>query len=125
VKANVVEEKQSRPTTRVSSAPLRRKSAARFEGLKDFPGLNLRGPMTRAPPATADIAAGGTRFIGAPSAARMEAGTQAVRPKPLPGKTVPAGGHASRLHPVAGRLRGRHRMNFLAEERNCFVVYPE
>jgi hypothetical protein len=63
-KANVVEEKQSRPTTRVSSAPLRRKSAARFEGLKDFPGLNLRGPMTRAPPATADIAAGGTRFIG-------------------------------------------------------------
>jgi hypothetical protein len=56
VKAKVVEEKESRRTTRVSSAPLQRKSAARFEGLKDFPGLNLRGPMTRAPPATTDIA---------------------------------------------------------------------
>jgi hypothetical protein len=37
VKAKVVEEKESRRTTRVSSAPLQRKSAARFEGLKDFP----------------------------------------------------------------------------------------
>ena len=54
VKANVVEEKESRRTTRVSSAPLQRRSAARFEGLKDFPGLNLRGPMTRAPPARSD-----------------------------------------------------------------------
>ena len=45
VKANVVEEKESRRTTRVSSAPLRRKSTARFEGLEDFSGLGLRGPM--------------------------------------------------------------------------------
>jgi hypothetical protein len=51
VKANVVEEKESRRTT-----PLRHKSAPRFEGLKDFPGLDLRGPMTRAPPATTDVA---------------------------------------------------------------------
>ena len=55
LKANVLEEKESRRTTR--SAPLQRKSAARFEGLKDFPGLNLRGPMTRAPPATTDTRA--------------------------------------------------------------------
>jgi hypothetical protein len=58
VKANVVEEKESRRTT-----PLRHKSAPRFEGLKDFPGLDLRGPMTRAPPATTDVAPEGTRFI--------------------------------------------------------------
>lgn len=63
VKANVVEEKESRRTTRIFSTPLRHKSAARFEGLKDFPGLNLRGPMTRAPPATTDVAPEGTRFI--------------------------------------------------------------
>jgi hypothetical protein len=63
VKAKVVEEKERRRTTRISFAPLQRKSAARFEGLKDFPGINLRGPMTRAPPATTDIAPEGTRFI--------------------------------------------------------------
>jgi hypothetical protein len=63
MKANVVEEKESRRTTRVFSAPLQRKSAARFEGLKDFPELNLRGPMKRAPPATTDIAPEGTRYI--------------------------------------------------------------
>ena len=63
VKTNVVEENESRRATRVSSAPLPRKSVARFEGLKNFPGLNLRGPMTRAPPATTDIAPEGTRFI--------------------------------------------------------------
>src|ERR1700743_3456711 len=41
------------------------KAPPRFEGLKDFPGLNLRGPLTRAPPATTDIAPEGTRFIAA------------------------------------------------------------
>jgi hypothetical protein len=39
VKAKVVEEKECRRTTRVPSAPLQRKSAARFEGLKDSPDL--------------------------------------------------------------------------------------
>ena len=63
LKAKVVEEKESRRTTRIFSAPLQRKGVARFEGLKDFPGLNLRGPTTRAPPATTDIAPEGTRFV--------------------------------------------------------------
>jgi hypothetical protein len=55
---------EGKPTSRSGfSAPLQRKGAARFEGLKDFPGLNLRGPMTRAPPATTDIAPEGTRYI--------------------------------------------------------------
>src|SRR5579859_6974611 len=49
VKAKVVEEKESRRATRLS-ARLQRKGAARFEGLKDFPGLNLSGPITCAPP---------------------------------------------------------------------------
>jgi hypothetical protein len=63
VKANVVEEKESRRTARVSPAPLQRKSIAPFDRLKDFSGRNLRGPMTRAPPAATDIAPEGTRFI--------------------------------------------------------------
>jgi hypothetical protein len=63
LKANVVEEKESRQATRVSSAPLQRKSTARFEGLKDFPGLGLRGPIGRAPPSTSDLVPEGTQFI--------------------------------------------------------------
>src|ERR1700743_1497266 len=43
VKANVVMEQESRQTTQVSSAPVQRKSTARFDGLKDFSGLGLRG----------------------------------------------------------------------------------
>ena len=33
---------------------------------------------------------------------------QAIHPKPLSGTTASPGRHASRLHPVAGRFRGRH-----------------
>ena len=125
-KANVVEEKESRRTTRVSSAPLRRKSAARFEGLKDFPGLNLRAPMTRAPPATSDIVPEGTRFIeGTFSNA---AGSRTYK------LFVPSRADGG-LRPLIVMLHGctqspddfaaGTRMNFMAEEQNCFVVYPE
>jgi poly(hydroxyalkanoate) depolymerase family esterase len=126
VKAKVVEEKESRRTTRASSAPLQRKSAARFEGLKDFPGLNLRGPVTRAPPATTDIAPEGTRFItGTFRSADGSRNYKLFVPshaqeKPLPLVVMLHGCTQSPDDFAAGT-----RMNFLAEERNCFVVYPE
>jgi poly(hydroxyalkanoate) depolymerase family esterase len=126
VKANVVEEKESRRTTRVYSAPLRRKSAARLEGLKDFPGLNLRGPLTRVPPATTDIAPECTRFIaGTFSSANGSRNYKLFVPsrtqeKPLPLVVMLHGCTQSPDDFAAGT-----RMNFLAEERNCFVVYPE
>ena len=63
VKANVVEERESRQPTQASSAPPRRKSPARFASMKDFSGLGLRGPIGRAPPSTSDIVPEGTRFI--------------------------------------------------------------
>ncbi|MHC2576524.1 poly(hydroxyalkanoate) depolymerase family esterase [Bradyrhizobium diazoefficiens] len=126
VKANVVEEKESRRTTRVSPAPLQRKSIARFDRLKDFPGLNLRGPMTRAPPATTDIAPEGTRFIA--GTFRNANGSRNYKlfvpshsqEKPLPLVVMLHGCTQSPDDFAAGT-----RMNFLAEERNCFVVYPE
>ena len=126
VKANVVEEKESRRTTRVSSAPCDAKAPRRFEGLKDFSGLNLRGPMTRAPPATTDIAPEGTRFIA--GTFRSADGSRNYKlfvpsrsqEKPLPLVVMLHGCTQSPDDFAAGT-----RMNFLAEERNCFVVYPE
>ncbi|MDH2347057.1 PHB depolymerase family esterase [Bradyrhizobium sp. SSUT18] len=126
VKANVVEEKESQPTARVSPAPLQRKSIARFDRLKDFPGLNLRGPMTRAPPATTDIAPEGTRFIA--GTFRSADGSRNYKvfvpsrsqERPLPLVVMLHGCTQSPDDFAAGT-----RMNFLAEERNCFVVYPE
>ena len=125
VKANVVEE-ESRRATRVFSTPLQRKGPTRFEGLKDFPGLNLRGPMTRAPPATTDIAPEGTKFIT--DTFRSAEGSRNYKlfvpsrsqEKPLPLVVMLHGCTQSPDDFAAGT-----RMNFLAEERNCFVVYPE
>jgi hypothetical protein len=60
VKANVVRERESRPPTQASSAPPRRKSPSRFDSIKDFSGLGLRGPIGRSPPVTLDIVPEGT-----------------------------------------------------------------
>jgi hypothetical protein len=126
VKANVVEEKESRRTTRVSSAPLQRRSAARFEGLKDFPGLNLRGPMTRAPPATADIAPEGTSFItGSFRSADGSRNYKLFVPSHSQEKPVPLVVMLHGCTQSPDDFAAGTRMNFLAEERNCFVVYPE
>ena len=105
---------------------MQRKGATRFEGLKDFPGLNLRGPMTRAPPATTDIAPEGTKFIT--DTFRSAEGSRNYKlfvpsrsqEKPLPLVVMLHGCTQSPDDFAAGT-----RMNFLAEERNCFVVYPE
>jgi poly(hydroxyalkanoate) depolymerase family esterase len=126
VKATVVANKQSLRTTRLSLTPLQRKSAAPFKGLKGFAGLNLRGPMNRAPPATTDIAPEGTRFItGAFRSAEGSRNYKLFVPscsqeKPLPLVVMLHGCTQS-----PGDFAAGTRMNFLAEERNCFVVYPE
>jgi hypothetical protein len=62
-KAHVVDERESRQPTQAFSAPPRRKSPTRFDSMKDFSGLGLRGPIRRAPPSTSDIVPEGTRFI--------------------------------------------------------------
>jgi poly(hydroxyalkanoate) depolymerase family esterase len=126
VKTNVVEENESRRATRVSSAPLPRKSVARLEGLKNFPGLNLRGPMTRAPPATTDIAPEGTRFIaGTFRSAEGSRNYKLFVPSRSPEKPLPLVVMLHGCTQSPDDFAAGTRMNFLAEERNCFVVYPE
>jgi poly(hydroxyalkanoate) depolymerase family esterase len=126
LKANVGEEKESRRTTRVSSAPLQRKSTARFEGLKDFSGLGLRGPMTRAPPATTDIVPAGTQFIaGTFSSADGSRTYKLFVPSRAQGQPLPLVVMLHGCTQSPDDFAAGTRMNFLAEEQNCFVVYPE
>ena len=126
VKANVVEEKESRRTTRVSSAPLQHKSTTRFDRLKDFPGLGLQGPIGRAPPSTSDIAPGGTRFIaGSFSNAAGSRTYKLFVPSRAQGQPLPLVVMLHGCTQSPDDFAAGTRMNFLAEEQNCFVVYPE
>jgi poly(hydroxyalkanoate) depolymerase family esterase len=124
VKANVVEERESRQTTQAPSAPPRPKSPSRLDRMKDFSGLGLRVP--RAPPSTSDIAPEGRKFIeGTFSNAAGSRTYKLFIPSRYQGQPLPLVVmlHGCRQSPddfAAGT-----RMNFLAEEQNCFVAYPE
>ncbi|WP_376708335.1 hypothetical protein [Bradyrhizobium cenepequi] len=59
VKANVVEEKESRQTAQAASAQRRTRSVP-LDSMRGFSGLSLRGPVLRAPPSTPDIVPDGT-----------------------------------------------------------------
>ncbi|MET4201827.1 PHB depolymerase family esterase [Bradyrhizobium sp. LA6.12] len=123
--ADVVEEREAPQIAPARSAQGRRRSLP-LDGMRDFSGLGLRSPITRAPLSPSDIVPEGTRFI---------AGTFSNA----------AGGRTYKLF-IPSRCRGQRlplivmlhgctqspddfaagtRMNFLAEEQNCFVVYPE
>jgi poly(hydroxyalkanoate) depolymerase family esterase len=93
---------------------------------KILPGFGLGGPLRRAPPCTADIVPEGGRFIQGVYA--NAAGSRAYR------LFIPSGYHGEAL-PLVIMLHGctqspedfaaGTRMNFIAEEQNCFVAYPE
>ena len=123
VKANLVEERENRQSTEASSAPPQRKSIVRFDSMKDFSRLGLRGPIRRAP---SDIAPKGKSFIE--DTFSNAAGSRTYKlfipsryqRSPLPLIVMLHGCTQSADDFAAGT-----RMNFVAEEQNCFVVYPE
>lgn len=123
VKANLVEERESRPAPRASSTPPRR--PARFDSMKDFSRLGLPGQITRAPPSTSDIAPKSTRFIeGTFSNAAGSRTYKLFIPSRYQGKPLPL---IIMLHGCTQSpddFAAGTRMNFLAEEENCFVAYP-
>jgi poly(hydroxyalkanoate) depolymerase family esterase len=126
VKANVVEERESRQPMQASSASPRRKSPTRLDSMKDFSGLGLRGPIRRAPPSTSDIAPKGTRFIE--GAFSNEAGRRTYKlfiPSRSQGQPLPLVVMLHGCTQSPDDFAAGTRMNFLAEEQNCFVVYPE
>jgi hypothetical protein len=125
VKANVVEERESRPT-QASSTPPRPKSPARFDSMKDISRLRLRGPIRRAPPSASDIAPKGTRVIeGTFSNAAGSRTYKLFIPSRYQGKPLPLIVMLHGCTQSPDDFAAGTRMNFLAEEQNCFVAYPE
>jgi poly(hydroxyalkanoate) depolymerase family esterase len=125
VKANVVEERESRPTQASSAAP-RPKSPARFDSMTDFSRLHPRGLNRRAPPSASDIAPNSARFIEANF--KNAAGSRAYKlfiPSRYQGQPTPLVVMLHGCTQSPDDFAAGTRMNFLADEQNCFVVYPE
>ena len=124
-KANVVEERESRQTAQ--AAPLKDANApAPLDGMRKFSGLGLRGPIRRAPPSTSDIVPDGTRFIaGTFSNAAGSRTYKLFIPSRSQGQQLPLVVMLHGCTQSPDDFAAGTRMNFLAEEQNCFVVYPE
>jgi poly(hydroxyalkanoate) depolymerase family esterase len=125
-KANAVEEKtdsHSKLEPAPSAQP--RMLRALLDRKEARSGIELRGVMKRAPLSTPDIVPEGARFIERTYSS--PAGSRAYRlfvpsryrEQPLPLVIMLHGCTQSPDDFAAGT-----RMNFLAEEQNCFVVYP-
>ncbi|KRQ99752.1 esterase [Bradyrhizobium jicamae] len=124
-KANAVEETdrhpQSEPATSAQPITLR----ALLDHKERRSGIGLRGIIKRPPPSTSDIVPEGAGFIEGMYSS--PAGSRAYRlfipsryqGRPLPLVVMLHGCTQSPEDFAAGT-----RMNFIAEEQNCFVVYP-
>jgi len=123
-KASTVEETESSQLARATSVQPRMLRAL-LDRKKERTGPRLRGVIKRAPPSTRDIVPEGTRFIEGTYS--NPAGSRAYRlfipnryhGQPLPLIIMLHGCTQSPEDFAAGT-----RMNFVAEEQPCFVVYP-
>jgi poly(hydroxyalkanoate) depolymerase family esterase len=124
-KAHVVEESDRKPPAQAASAQ-RHKRAAPLNGMRAFAELGLRGPVGRAPPSPSDIAPNGTRFIeGTFSNAAGSRTYKLFVPSRSRGQQLPLVVMLHGCTQSPDDFAAGTRMNFLAEEQNCFVVYPE
>jgi poly(hydroxyalkanoate) depolymerase family esterase len=124
-KAHVVEERESRQTSQARSVQ-GRKRAMPLDGMRKFSRLRLRDPITRAPPSTSNIVPEGTRFIA--GTFRNAAGSRTYKlfiPSRSQGQQLPLIVMLHGCTQSPDDFAAGTRMNFLAEEQNCFVVYPE
>ncbi|WP_063980522.1 extracellular catalytic domain type 1 short-chain-length polyhydroxyalkanoate depolymerase [Bradyrhizobium sp. 215_C5_N1_1] len=123
--ANVVEEREAPLIAPARSAQGRRRSLP-LDGMRDFSGLGLRSPITRAPLSPSDIVPEGTRFIaGTFSNAAGSRTYKLFIPSRCRGQRLPLIVMLHGCTQSPDDFAAGTRMNFLAEEQNCFVVYPE
>ena len=123
-KANAVEATDGHPELKPASSAQPRKLGALLDRKERRSGIGLRG-VKRAPLSTPDIVPEGARFIEGTYSS--PAGSRAYRlfipsryqERPLPLVVMLHGCTQSPDDFAAGT-----RMNFIAEEQNCFVVYP-
>ena len=124
-KANPVEETDSHPQSRQANSAQPRVHRALLDSKKGRSGIGLRGVIKRAPLSTPDIVPEGARFIEGMYSS--PAGSRAYR------LFIPSRYHERPL-PLVVMLHGCTQspddfaagtgMNFIAEEQDCFVVYP-
>ncbi len=125
VKANAGEETHSHPQLKPATSAQPRTLRARQDRKDRRFGIELRGVIKRAPLSIADIVPDGARFIEGTYSS--PAGSRSYRlfipsryqEQPLPLVVMLHGCTQSPDDFAAGT-----RMNLIAEEQNCFVVYP-
>ncbi|WP_407116275.1 alpha/beta hydrolase family esterase [Bradyrhizobium sp. LMG 9283] len=123
--ADVVEEREAPQISPARSAQRRRRSVP-LDGMRDFPGLGLRSPITRAPLSPSDIVPEGTQFIaGTFSNAAGSRTYKLFIPSRFQGQRLPLIVMLHGCTQSPDDFAAGTRMNFLAEEQNCYVVYPE
>src|SRR6266436_581788 len=123
-KANTIEETDSAHLARVTTAQPRMLRAL-LDRTKERSGLGLRGVMKRAPLSTADIVPEGARFIEGTYS--NPAGSRAYRlfiPSRYQGQPLPLVVMLHGCTQSPDDFAAGTRMNFIAEEQTCFVVYP-
>ena len=92
---------------------------------KEPSGLGLRGPIKRAPLSTPDIVPEGTRFIeGTYSNAAGSRAYKLFIPSRYQGQPLPLVVMLHGCTQSPDDFAAGTRMNFIAEEQTCFVVYP-
>ena len=123
-KANTIEETDSPHLARATSAQPRMLRAL-LDRTKERSGLGLRGVSKRAPLSTPDIVPEGASFIK--GAYSNPAGSRAYRlfiPSRYQGQPLPLVVMLHGCTQSPDDFAAGTRMNFIAEEQTCFVVYP-
>jgi poly(hydroxyalkanoate) depolymerase family esterase len=118
-KTNTIEQTDSPNLTRAPSTPQR---VLRTKGRS---GLGLRGLVKRAPLSTPDISPEGARFIEGTYS--NPAGSRTYKlfiPSHYQGQPLPLVVMLHGCTQSPDDFAAGTRMNFIAEERSCFVVYP-
>jgi poly(hydroxyalkanoate) depolymerase family esterase len=122
-KANTIEETDGAQLARTATAQPRMLGAL-LDRKKERSGLGLRGLIKRAP-STADIVPEGARFIEGTYS--NPAGSRAYRlfiPSRYQGQPLPLVVMLHGCTQSPDDFAAGTRMNFIAEEQTCFVVYP-